>query len=62
VQRLLTTADAALGQTTLTDLYQRLGSRAEWVDLSALWRELGVGADGLHDEAPLAAVRRAILS
>jgi hypothetical protein len=30
-------------------------------DLAALWRELGVDGSELRDDAPLAAVRRAIL-
>jgi hypothetical protein len=62
VQRLLTTADAALGQTTLTALYDEMKDRPVRVDLPALWRELGVGDGMLRDDAPLAALRRAILA
>ncbi len=62
VARILAVGDAAIGQTTLTDLHLRLGPRAEAVDLDALWRRLGVDAGGLRDDAPLAAVRRAILA
>lgn len=59
--RILSVADAALGQTTLVELYQQMRASPLGADLAALWRDLGVGADGLRDDAPLAAVRRAIL-
>lgn len=62
VARILATADAAVGLTTLTDLYQQMKDKPMVVDLDALWRELGVEATTLRDDAPLAAVRRAILS
>ena len=60
--RVLAAADAALGQTTLAALYDEMKDRAVRVDLGALWRDLGVAERGLSDDAPLAAVRRAILS
>jgi hypothetical protein len=59
--RILASADAALGQTTLTDLYAERKDSAVLTDLNTLWRELGVDGDTLRDDAPLAAVRRAIL-
>jgi hypothetical protein len=62
VDRILATADAAVGQTTLTDLYQRMKDSPEPAELDALWRDLGVVGNTLNDSAPLAAVRRAILS
>ena len=62
VTRVLATADAALGQTTLTALYDEMKDRAVQVDLGALWHDLGVAEAGLRDDAPLAAIRRAILS
>ena len=62
VERILTTADTEVGQTTLTDLYQRMKDSPEPAELDALWRDLGVVGDTLNDNAPLAAVRRAILS
>ena len=62
VERILATADAAVGQTTLTELYQRMKDSPEPAELDALWRDLGVLGDTLNDNAPLAAVRRAILS
>jgi hypothetical protein len=61
VQRILATADAALGLTTLSDLYSELKDRTSAIDLDPLWRRLGVEGDRLRDDAPLAAVRRAIL-
>jgi hypothetical protein len=62
VDRILATADAGVGQTTLTDLYQRMKDSPEPAELDALWRDLGVVGNTLDDKAPLAAVRRAILS
>ncbi len=62
VERILATADAAVGQTTLTDLYLRMKDSPEPAELDALWRDLGVVGNRLDDNAPLAAVRRAILS
>jgi hypothetical protein len=62
VDRILATADAATGQTTLTELYQRMKDSPEPAALDALWRDLGVVGNTLNDNAPLAAVRRAILS
>ena len=65
IDRVLAVADAAVGQTTLTQLYLRMKDQPEEVDLDALWRELGVRGAGeglatLQDDAPLSAVRRAI--
>ncbi len=66
VPRLLATADAAIGQTTLTELHGLMKDCPAPVDLDALWQDLGVAlpANGravLRDDAPLAAARRAIL-
>jgi hypothetical protein len=61
VQRILDTADAAVGQTTQAELYARMKDAPAPADLERLWRELGVHGDRLVDHAPLAAVRRAIL-
>jgi len=65
VERVLAAADAAVGQTTLAELYALMKDCPWPVDLEALWRDLGVQprADGpavLVDDAPLADVRRAI--
>jgi len=62
VERILATADAAVGLTTLSALYRELKDAPIATDLSALWRELGVDGEHLRDDAPLAAVRRAILA
>ena len=62
VERILAAADTAVGQTTLTALYQRMKDSPEPAELDALWRDLGVAGNTLNDDAPLAAVRRAILS
>lgn len=62
VERVLAACDAAIGQDTMGALYARMKDRPEPVDLPALWRALGVAADRLRDDAPLAAIRRAILS
>ena len=61
VERILSTADAAVGQTVLTELYGRMKDSAEPVDLAGLWRDLGTAGGKLDDQAPLAHVRRAIL-
>jgi hypothetical protein len=56
--------DRATGVPVLGELYTRMRDTASPVDLEALWRELGVRANGdrviLDDAAPLAATRRAI--
>ena len=65
IERVLATGDAAVGTTSLEDLYARMKDSAYAPDLVALWRELGVVAEGdtvrLTDAAPLAAVRHAIM-
>ena len=62
VDRILATADAAVGQSTLTELYQQMKASSQPTDLDALWRNLGVAGGAFDDTAPLAAVRRAILA
>ena len=61
-QRILATADAALGQTTLSEMYARMKDEPAPADLPALWHELGVDGALVRDDAPLAALRRAIFS
>ncbi len=66
----LRTAEEATGTREVTQVYQSWAVRGENVDLDALWSRLGIGgveaarAQGtpvtLRDDAPLAAVRRAI--
>jgi hypothetical protein len=64
IERALSIGDKATGTTVLSDLYAKMKDAPVPVDLDALWRELGVSAKGgeifFHDDAPLAAVRRAI--
>ena len=62
VDRILATADAAVGQATLGELYARMKDHAVRTDLASLWHDLGVTDGQLRDDAPLAAIRRAILS
>ena len=62
LQRILSSADAAVGQTVLTEQYQRMKDAPTPVDLDRLWQQLGVTDGGFDDAAPLAAVRRTILS
>jgi len=62
VPRILRVADAAVGQHTLVELYESMKDRPVRVDLDALWSRLGVGEGNFSDDAPLAAVRRAIVS
>ena len=45
---------------TLAELYAQMKDQAPTVDLAALWRELGVAGTTRRDDAPLAALRRAI--
>ena len=65
IARVLRTADAAVGTSSLEDLYARMKDTPVAPDLAALWQRLGVTRDGLtvqlSDEAPLAAVRHAIM-
>jgi hypothetical protein len=65
IARVLRTGDAAVGTTSLEDLYARMKDTPVAPDLMDLWRRLGVAPDGasvrLADEAPLAAVRQAIM-
>jgi hypothetical protein len=64
IAQILARADAAVGGSVLSDLYARHATRSETVDLAALWRQLGITYSRhrvrFDDDAPLAAVRRAI--
>ena len=65
IERVLRSGDAAVGTRTLEDLYAQMKGTPVAPDLSSLWRELGVLPEGesvkLTDDAPLAAVRHAIM-
>lgn len=56
--------DQAVGLEVLQKLYAEWKDKPVMVDLAAMWKQLGVEADGatvrLHDDAPLAAIRHAI--
>jgi len=60
----LAIGDRAVGAPVLTELYNRMKASPVEIDLVEFWQRLGVEAQGktvtFHDDAPLAAVRRAI--
>jgi predicted metalloprotease with PDZ domain len=64
VDRVLATADRAVGMKVLGPLYERMARSAARIDLRELWTRLGVedvgGGVRFRDDAPMAAVRRAI--
>ncbi len=64
IERILATADKAVGVGVLTKLHTEMGDKPVTPDLDALWRDLGVrqhdGVIEFDDKAPLAAVRAAI--
>lgn len=64
INRVFATGDAAVGVPVLSELYAQAKDKPFAPDLPALWRDLGIEADGGHvriiDQAPLAAVRKAI--
>jgi len=62
IDRVLSTADKAVGADVLTRLHDDMGPKPVTPDLTSLWRDLGVKADSAEfdDTAPLAAVRGAI--
>jgi hypothetical protein len=64
LDRLLATADKAVGVDVLTKLHNEMGPKAVTPDLTGLWRDLGVKQQGesiaFEDTAPLAAIRKAI--
>jgi len=62
--RVLSTADKAVGVDVLTRLHDEMGGKPVSPDLAALWRDLGLKAQGesleFDDTAPLAEIRKAI--
>lgn len=64
IQRVLATADKAVGLDVLTSLHDQWGSKPVTPDLDRLWRDLGLkpheGGLDFDDTAPLAAIRKAI--
>jgi hypothetical protein len=65
IERALETGDRGAGVAVLVPLYGKLKDAPGEIDLAGLLRDLGVehrdGALVLHDDAPLAAVRRALV-
>ena len=64
IERVLATADKAVGVDVLTRLHNEMGSKPVTPDLAALWRDLGLKSQGedleFDDTALLAAIRKAI--
>jgi hypothetical protein len=64
IERVLSTADKAVGVDVLTKLHDAWGPKPVTPDLDALWRDLGLrlrdGGVEFDDAAPLAAIRMAI--
>jgi hypothetical protein len=64
IERAFATGNKATHTTVLTDLYEKMKAAPSSVDLEQLWRELGVVEDGrnitFRDDAPMAAIRKAI--
>jgi hypothetical protein len=64
IDRILATADKAVGLNVLTRLHEKWGSKPVTPDLNGLWRDLGVrvhdGTIDFDDTAPLAAIRASI--
>ena len=64
INKVFATADAAVGVPVLSELYAQAKDQPFAPDLPALWRSLGIESDGdtvrVNDQAPLAAVRKAI--
>ena len=65
LERALQVGDEATGVPVLRELYAQMRSAPHPVDLDQLWHALGIEREGktviLHDDAPLAAVRKAIM-
>ena len=65
LERALEVGDNASGVPILRELYAQMRSAPHPVDLDQLWHKLGVERQGatviLHEDAPLADVRRAIM-
>jgi hypothetical protein len=65
IARVLRTGDAAVGTSSLEDLYAQMRDAPVTPDLPGLWHELGVDTEGtsvrLTEDAPLASIRLAIM-
>lgn len=65
LQRAFEIGDKAADGKTLMELYRKMRAQPAMEDLPGLWKQLGVGREGgqvvFDDQAPLAAVRKAIM-
>jgi len=65
LERALRIGDDATGVPVLQELYTQMRSAPHSVDLDQLWRKLGIERQGvtviLHDDAPLADIRKSII-
>jgi hypothetical protein len=65
IGRVFATADEATGTKVLEEMYAQMKDQPVTPDLQDIWAKLGVVSEGgtvtLRDDAPLAAVRRAIM-
>lgn len=66
IERVIATGDAATGVPVLREIYDEMKATPVAVDLNALWKQLGIVRRGrsvtFDDNAPLAAIRKAITS
>jgi hypothetical protein len=65
ITRVFAAADEATGTRVLEEMYAQMRDKPVAPDLNGLWAKLGVVSEGgtvtLHDAAPLANIRRAIM-
>jgi hypothetical protein len=65
LERALRIGDQATGVPVLKNLYDKMRADPSPVDLETLWKELGIERQGrsvrFDDDAPLAAIRKAIM-
>jgi len=62
LERTLVLGDKATGTTVLMDAYRAQADSPQRIDLDAIWKEIGVNADGSFDDhAPLAGFRRDVM-
>lgn len=64
IERAFRSGDSATGTTVLMDLYNEMKAKPVTVDLTHLWKQLGIEQAGesvvFHDDAPLGTIRKAI--
>ncbi|MBI3700856.1 MAG: hypothetical protein HY242_10495 [Afipia sp.] len=63
--RVLSVADTTIGLSVLEELHAQMGSKFVYIDLDALWRELGLKSVGdtveYDDTAPLSTLRSSVM-